>query len=1263
MEQIASNTFNEGLLMDMGPLTTPNTAVTDAINATITTFNGHEFCLQVDMGNARVETCRLKKDFIPLGIKEYGGIIYVVSQNPFTGDCEVGSFPSPERNITTEEIPDLPDTLLEDSDFYTEGDKSNGITITYKKIDLGDIENNLLRPGDKFLIYVTDESGANNYADIAKLYSYITTINDLKYEGVSKKNRVFKLHLSRIDSTGFATPIETETVSYKNLGRFFYQKDEAIGTDSVADESYYTVYNNKINGYLAIVVEIETISDFYIEIGNVRDAGDNLFDAEFIVHSTSNSYNNIYGVKAKVIPTDDAVTYNLVLEANLNSKVYLEESNDASVGYVELDGDNFQTDTDNFTNIPKENIMFKGWVKGLNKQESYTLYLDPYSRFGYNPALNYVTVLDYVKLTSAKASNLWRYKTEVTTDYLGQRFPQVSINFDFFTRGTLNGRHRCTAMYIEFYDVWSDASLIFPLYRVVSGSYTFTIPCFNDIDYGGALEPTTDMNGNPTNNNIFNASNRGGLILNEHIVPQVSDNTGKSADYYLLLDQTKSIMYLQAVKAGNTNIQLSKEDRKNLGLKTDKDYTGYDILNKLCTLTFIDGPCCIKLKAELTKQAKGEGNSYIYNNFSTSTDINQSIYSKLRYNNFYIARIIGLDIFNDSVSHDGDPIEGTNFRMVKYFTTNTIYTNGWYNDIYKEAVGPKNSNFTTFSITDFSKYKLFLSNEPEVEFANKGFIKNFKENMTGIVIPEPEEDASEEDKTYYNKILKEGYTIEGKANFNIKTIIDYSRENTFKFGELDNITNEVIECNTIKNDIICRDEEELDSMYYNVSIGDDVTVTPNASDNSLTVSLSCSRKSKALAEKHTNYPKMTQEYYIADENLKIDKGKSCTGALQGDSEVSLFFTKLDAFTDAAIDVNDFPRENWMPSKRPEGKGCIPKFFNYPAGSGGPCYDFVRIMKEDCQRDSGVCLGICRSGNHSQEYCYIGTLENNVASNPVNYDANNTDRIARLGNRKINLNYLYVDFIAIALLNSDKQIAFFLDFCVSGSEGSKSTLRELCDTIGQYIYKSRYNISENGTCIIPGNSTYNKSNIIIEYPLIYNLSYSNKLLIYNGSNTKVHLTPEFIKTYLQHTEGFSNEIKVGAIENNSINPVELNTPIKVTKSQDVVFKLNEEILKMENLKDMPNLENKTDNTLYLKTNDSNYVDLGNVTIDTTNHTLVYTGYPYSTSNCFVINIAAHKGDNNWKYQRNWGCFGHIIENNPLNEFFLNKVGGRRLVVPK
>ena len=534
MEQIASNTFNEGLLMDMGPLTTPNTAVTDAINATITTFNGHEFCLQVDMGNARVETCRLKKDFIPLGIKEYGGIIYVVSQNPFTGDCEVGSFPSPERNITTEEIPDLPDTLLEDSDFYTEGDKSNGITITYKKIDLGDIENNLLRPGDKFLIYVTDESGANNYADIAKLYSYITTINDLKYEGVSKKNRVFKLHLSRIDSTGFATPIETETVSYKNLGRFFYQKDEAIGTDSIADESYYTVYNNKINGYLAIVVEIETISDFYIEIGNVRDAGDNLFDAEFIVHSTSNSYNNIYGVKAKVIPTDDAVTYNLALEANLNSKVYLEESNDASVGYVELDGDNFQTDTDNFTNIPKENIMFKGWVKGLNKQESYTLYLDPYSRFGYNPALNYVTVLDYVKLTSAKASNLWRYKTEVTTDYLGQRFPQVSINFDFFTRGTLNGRHRCTAMYIEFYDVWSDASLIFPLYRVVSGSYTFTIPCFNDIDYGGALEPTTDMNGNPTNNNIFNASNRGGLILNEHIVPQVSDNTGKSADYYLL---------------------------------------------------------------------------------------------------------------------------------------------------------------------------------------------------------------------------------------------------------------------------------------------------------------------------------------------------------------------------------------------------------------------------------------------------------------------------------------------------------------------------------------------------------------------------------------------------------------------------------------------------------------------------------------------------------------------------------------------------------
>ena len=104
--EIAQNSFNGGLLMDMNDTVVPNTVLTDCLNGTLITFDGNEFILQNDSGNGRVETCKLKPDFIPLGIKQYGGIIYIVSQNPFTGECEIGSFPSPERNITNDELPD-----------------------------------------------------------------------------------------------------------------------------------------------------------------------------------------------------------------------------------------------------------------------------------------------------------------------------------------------------------------------------------------------------------------------------------------------------------------------------------------------------------------------------------------------------------------------------------------------------------------------------------------------------------------------------------------------------------------------------------------------------------------------------------------------------------------------------------------------------------------------------------------------------------------------------------------------------------------------------------------------------------------------------------------------------------------------------------------------------------------------------------------------------------------------------------------------------
>lgn len=110
----AVNTFQKGLMMDLDPTAVGNQALTDAKNATLLTFNGNEFILQNDMGNTYlvytftnsnglVDTQRveLPTGYIPLGVKEHGGVIYFVlgqksDDSTVTKKIQIGSFPSPE---------------------------------------------------------------------------------------------------------------------------------------------------------------------------------------------------------------------------------------------------------------------------------------------------------------------------------------------------------------------------------------------------------------------------------------------------------------------------------------------------------------------------------------------------------------------------------------------------------------------------------------------------------------------------------------------------------------------------------------------------------------------------------------------------------------------------------------------------------------------------------------------------------------------------------------------------------------------------------------------------------------------------------------------------------------------------------------------------------------------------------------------------------------------------------------------------------------
>lgn len=156
MEQ-AVNTFTGGLNLDSHPMVQGTDTLSDALNATYVTMNGNEVVLQNDMGNRRVDNAYLPAGYEPVGIKEYGGIIYVAAYNPITHRSQIGSFPSPER-IMGEEYTDngAEFSLLK----FTSSDNyiiKNGIKFLKDDVILIPLTNDTsLHAGDKFTVYSDD---------------------------------------------------------------------------------------------------------------------------------------------------------------------------------------------------------------------------------------------------------------------------------------------------------------------------------------------------------------------------------------------------------------------------------------------------------------------------------------------------------------------------------------------------------------------------------------------------------------------------------------------------------------------------------------------------------------------------------------------------------------------------------------------------------------------------------------------------------------------------------------------------------------------------------------------------------------------------------------------------------------------------------------------------------------------------------------------------------------------------------------------------
>lgn len=263
----SNNTFGEGLMMDMNPLTTPNSVMTNCLNGTLITFNGNEYILQNDMGNGRVETAFLPEGFVPLGTTELGGIIYIVSYNPNTNRCQIGSFPSPERNITSDEVENSPVVSLENKDFGYE-DSVTGAKVYYLKKNLN--SKLTFNPGDKFIVY-GDTISSNK-----------EKIQEIDYSGKQLTDETIRLYIGTITSDG-------RLIVFDNLKRFkiddagnqyyVYQYDNNGSTGGKPDlDEYrslvsqpYNIFNSKISGELVVIAELVQCTSFEAEVSHEFD--------------------------------------------------------------------------------------------------------------------------------------------------------------------------------------------------------------------------------------------------------------------------------------------------------------------------------------------------------------------------------------------------------------------------------------------------------------------------------------------------------------------------------------------------------------------------------------------------------------------------------------------------------------------------------------------------------------------------------------------------------------------------------------------------------------------------------------------------------------------------------------------------------------------------------------------------------------------------------------------------------------------------------
>lgn len=476
MEQ-AVNSFIKGLQSDTHPMTQGNETLSDALNATIITSSGNEFILQNDMGNRRVNNAFLPSGYEPVGIKEYGGIIYIAAYNPITNKSQIGSFPSPQRKINDPEN-NSGEFNFENFDFSTKTQNiehsSNLENIWVLKNDSFLIpltKDTSLRAGDKFSIYSEDSENLQSkglYSDdmiIRDIRDNLTNYNNVDSEemkAISPKNKKYTIAVGVLNSQNQFVDIT------KTLHRVYTTEGENKGKYIKYQETVSDIY--KFNdGYF--------ISPSNPNIDNVETQADNN-----LILSRQKVALNTYSYKL-IGPLYLKISLNHIVGFDYDIRgIYNKENNTATLfidGYITYNCPDGVQQYDN-----SGDINYKSYQEGKVGMNGFDLLDNNFVAMNNNKLYLAKFVkrhkeeeVTYGKCTYDPITNLYRVKiTKQFNDVIPNYYPTLNVSelstiYEYILGVSLNtpskGAESRTTPTEESsdYDIWKSYDIVNQKYR------------------------------------------------------------------------------------------------------------------------------------------------------------------------------------------------------------------------------------------------------------------------------------------------------------------------------------------------------------------------------------------------------------------------------------------------------------------------------------------------------------------------------------------------------------------------------------------------------------------------------------------------------------------------------------------------------------------------------------------------------------------------------------------------------------------------------